>query len=460
MREVCFGDLRPVSVLTLVQYDEHWRDPSQTSIMWLGLLFSILGITMLAYHQYGEPPEYEGISEALFQLYRVRTAQCLQSGDVAKCLPYTVETLRFNATAELNRKDDNRRGLWIMTGVVVRAAVNMGYHREPSSTISALQAEYRRRTWLSVINMDDMASFIGGFPRMRSALYSDAMEPRNLHEWELSEDMSSLPLSRPLTEPTSMTYLIVKGRLLHAIGRISDFNCAPTLGLYETVLEIDRAVCEAYESFPPHMKIAPIDDRGSTGELTMAGFPNLSLLGMYHRGMCALHRRFLAKGRTDRHYQPSRDRCISSALALLNFQQHLEPAFYRFSQTRQMLTLGASILLLELELRRSVPAAEEFPDSGLLFQTLEASCTHWEGAMSLYEEAVRVHQLLSSLLSDLHPERRLESAILQHTPNPTDPYLEPLDTSAPLETPSAGFIFDETLSDMDIDWVCLYTCLF
>jgi len=56
---------------------------------------------MIVYTQQGEPPEYEGRSEALFQLYRMRTAQCLQSGDISKCFPYTVETLRFNATQEV-----------------------------------------------------------------------------------------------------------------------------------------------------------------------------------------------------------------------------------------------------------------------------------------------------------------------------------------------------------------------
>ncbi|KAH8202702.1 hypothetical protein TruAng_003188 [Truncatella angustata] len=261
------------------EYNEHWKDPSKTSPIWLGLLFSILGITMLAYHQYGEPPEFEGISESLFQLYRMRTSQCLLSGDIAKCLPYTVETLRFNATAELNRKDDNRRGLWIMTGVVVRTAVNMGYHRDPSHSpdISALQAEYRRRIWLSVISMDDMASFLGGFPRTMSAIYSNTMEPRNLHDWELFEDTTIIPPSHPLTEPTSTTYLIVKGRLFHALGRIADFNSTPNAGSYETMLEIDHVVYEAYQNFPSHMKVADIGDTSNpVGGL--ASFSNLSLL--------------------------------------------------------------------------------------------------------------------------------------------------------------------------------------
>ncbi|KAK6083227.1 fungal specific transcription factor domain-containing protein [Seiridium cupressi] len=233
------------------EYDEHWRDPSRTSFMWLGLLFSILGITMLAYHQYGEPTESEGMAESLFQLYRIRTAQCLLSGDIAKCLPYTVETLRFNATAELNRKDDNRRGLWMMTGVVVRAAINMGYHREPSlsSGISVIQAEYRRRIWLSVTSMDDMASLLGGFPRMMSAVYSDTKEPHNLLDSELSQHTTSLPPSRPLTEETPMTYLIIKTRMFRVLGRVPDFHSAPSLGSYDTVLDIDQALHEIYQNF-------------------------------------------------------------------------------------------------------------------------------------------------------------------------------------------------------------------
>lgn len=107
------------------ELNDHWEDPSRANFIWLGLLFAVLGIAMLAYHQHGEPLEYEGLSDSLFRLYRTRTAQCLLRGDISRCLPYTVETLRLNALAELNRKDDSRRALYITTGVIVRAAINM-----------------------------------------------------------------------------------------------------------------------------------------------------------------------------------------------------------------------------------------------------------------------------------------------------------------------------------------------
>jgi hypothetical protein len=92
--------------------------------MWLGLLFSILNIVMLSFRQFNnEPPEYEGIAESLFELYRIRTAQCLIVGDITKCLPHTLETLIHYAIAEHSRKIDNARGLWLMAGMIVRAAV-------------------------------------------------------------------------------------------------------------------------------------------------------------------------------------------------------------------------------------------------------------------------------------------------------------------------------------------------
>jgi hypothetical protein len=407
---------------------------------------------MLSYHQFDEPPEYEGISESLFQLYRLRTAQCLIIGDIAKCLPYTLETLRFNATAELNRKDDNSRGLWIMTGVIVRAAINMGYHRDPSqsSSISILQAEYRRRVWLSVIGMDYMASFLVGFPRMMPAIYSDTMEPRNLHDWELSDDTTVLPPSRPPTEPTPATYMIVKGRLFRALGRITDFKNTPSLGCYVTVLEIDNSLYEAYQNFPPHMKV--YGGRGDFNSFeNKSDFSNLQLESMYHQGMCTLHRKFIAKGRLDLQYNLSRDRCISSALALLDYQHILEPSWYKFSQTRQTLTLAAMILFLELEHRRRGPDMDTYSDSGALLQALEKSCALWEDAKSSCDEAWRVYQILAGMLSSFQTVAGTSSSQTQ-TSEPLfefpglSPQFQPINGSLSLEKDL--FVMS---NEMDID---------
>jgi hypothetical protein len=98
--------------------------------MWLGLLFSIFDITMLAYHQFDEePPEYEGISKSLSELYRLRTIQCLLMADIAKCAANTLETLICHVIAEYSRSGDGETGIWMIVGLIVRAALQMGYHR-------------------------------------------------------------------------------------------------------------------------------------------------------------------------------------------------------------------------------------------------------------------------------------------------------------------------------------------
>jgi hypothetical protein len=413
---------------------------------------------MLSYHQFEEPSEYEGISESLFQLYRLRTAQCLIIGDIAKCLPYTLETLRFNATAELNRQDDNSRNLWIMTGVIVRAAINMGYHRDPSqlSSLPVLQSEYRRRVWNAVTHMDDLASFLVGFPRMMAAIYSDTKEPRNIHDWELTEETTVLPPSRPLTEPTSATYVIVKGRIAHALGRITDFNNLPSLGSYDTVLNLDKSLYESYQNIPPHIKV-----HQGKGELnsfnSQSGISGLQLESLYHKGMCTLHRKFVAKARLDPQYKLSRDRCLSSALAILDFQHLLGPPWYKFSGVRQMLAFAAMILFLELERGRGSPDLNTPFDCAALLHALEKSCALWSEAKGSCEEAYGVYQILTGMLSSFQTPSGSRYSPTSGSPDPPfetpglSPHFQTINRSGSMEKD----MFRMPNNEMDIDWVRL-----
>lgn len=418
---------------------------------------------MLAYQQFGEPPDYEGMSESLVQLYRLRTAQCLIIGDMAKCLPYTIEALRLYATAELNRRDDNSRGLWIMTGVIVRAAINMGYHRDPSQSpcITPLQAEYRRRVWISVTEMDDMASFVVGFPRMVSGNFADTTEPRNLYDWELSEDLNVLPPSRPMREVTPVAYLILKTRLFRALGSITDFNNIPTQGPYEQILNIDNNLTKAYQDLPADLRM-----HGQQWEYTVSGKKatgsNMQLELLYHQGMCQLHRRFIAKGRMDPQYHHSRERCISSALTLLKFQHIMEPFWYNFSRARKTIMLSAMILFLELECRRKTPDANVVsPDTEELLQALSISCALWEKAQTICDDAQKTRKILSGMLSSF--KTSVDSSSPSQQPETPRPLFEfpPMSSSLQPQPGNVNFSDDKDWlsmsNDMNIDWVSLFS---
>ncbi|EPE32875.1 hypothetical protein GLAREA_05887 [Glarea lozoyensis ATCC 20868] len=438
------------------QYEEHWNNPSDTSVMWIGLLFSILAVTMLSYHLAGnEPPEYKGSSRVLYEQYRMRTAQCLMKGDIAKCLPYTLETLLLNTTAELARHDDNSRGLWMMTGVVIRAAINMGYHRDPSqiASISVMQAEYRRRIWLGIVGKDCIASFLAGFPSMMPRVYADTLEPRNLYDWELTPDTTELPESRPLTEWTPVTYLIAKGRLLNVLAGISDLNNELLSTDYDKVVELDDQLRETYQQLPPNMLGVVIDSESQSKAASELSAVQMKFL--YHRAMCALHRRYVNRGRLEARFKLSRDRCVSSALELLA-QQELFHRFalipgslfvwYNLSHARHDFILAGMILSLELDHQRRCPAVDGPPNFNVLKKALTRSCAIWNEVRNSSSDAKRTYQTLSDML--------LTFEVVNSTPKPSSVGGSELYAQS-------GCLTEEKLpepqnwefsNDMDIDW--------
>lgn len=48
------------------QLQSHWQDPSSTSIVWLGLLYSVMTLAMQSYNKIGdEPIEWKGMQTKL-----------------------------------------------------------------------------------------------------------------------------------------------------------------------------------------------------------------------------------------------------------------------------------------------------------------------------------------------------------------------------------------------------------
>lgn len=109
----------------------HWQDPSKSPIMWLGLLYSVLSLAMLSYYKVGdEPPEWKGRTLELAAEYRLRTVQCLITGDYTRPAEYTVETMMLYVFGEYSSRWDADVGLWLITSLAVRIAFRMGYHRD------------------------------------------------------------------------------------------------------------------------------------------------------------------------------------------------------------------------------------------------------------------------------------------------------------------------------------------
>ncbi|KUJ11858.1 uncharacterized protein LY89DRAFT_214223 [Mollisia scopiformis] len=444
------------------QYREHLAAPDKTPIMWLGLFFAVLSQIMLSYNLSGdEPPEYEGISASLSQLYRVKAAQSLAMGDISTCKPYTVETLIYSIMCEWGRNGQGDARVWLMVGILVRVALQMGYHRDPSQypEITVFQGEMRRRVWCFVHRTDSLTAFLCGQTCSIRELSHDTRQPANLYDWELSEDMTELPPSRPIIEPTPVSYLIVKGNILLVLGKV--VNLLNDLGHYpyDRILELDTELERTFQDTPAYWKLQDFNDVDNESPSLVNRRIQLDFL--YNQGMCVLHRKFFAQGRLDARFERSYTRCRDSAIALLA-QQHflftqaqvkgslIARHWYRVSYTSHSFILATMILVLDIRHRRAEARAKDI----FIKCTLEANaCMALQNACVIWKqkadekdsaEAVKVYQVLSNMLNTLGfgeyaamPGTK-QVVIVPELAQPEDIYNPGISFAPPL--------------DMDIDW--------
>lgn len=303
------------------QYNEHWTDPSKTSIVWIAMLFAMMRLAMLSYGREGdEPPEFRGKCQDLASNFRTQMAHCLITADYTKPHNHIIETLIFHLHAEYTGNRDAEASVWVLVGMIARLAMRMGYHRDAKlfPNLSPFQGEMRRRIWSFVRSADLLFSFQVALPSMIRIGDSDSDLPRNIYDDEFDEDSTTLPPSRPASEATPVSYMIAKGRLSLGFGRVlEEINGVNRKG-YDEVLKIDRGLRDIYESLPEHLKLRPMSEQTLAPiSLIMARF---SLATVYHKSQCVLHRRFVRLARNNNRYTHSRRTCLDSAMQLLSYQ--------------------------------------------------------------------------------------------------------------------------------------------
>ncbi|OAX83505.1 hypothetical protein ACJ72_02120 [Emergomyces africanus] len=409
----------------LKQYEAHWENPEKTSVAWLGLLFSMLWMTIQSeIESPTEAAQYMGVGEALADLYRARTAQCLMHASIVRSEPHVIETMCFQALAEYMRRKDIESGVWMALGQIVRAAMRMGFHRDPShypKAFSPFQGEMRRRIWAFICQADHVCSFHIGLPSMISSAISDTEMPSNLHDWELVEDMAKLPPSRPMSELTGITYMVTKSKILQTVGRIGEFLYNTKQMSYDRVRQLDEELFYVVRDIPEEFRMTSWE--AAEAEPLFKTMQRVHVGILYSEGMCALHRKYIASARTDQKFSLSRQRCIQSAIALLELQAGLQKLLrpgHRLEQSRWCLAPVANssfrlaIMIVCLDLQQGGDAQ---PDSiaaddiliGISrverMKKIEDAWNTWVNLGDTTEEGVKFHQVFAVVLQKLRSER-------------------------------------------------------
>ena len=310
----------------LNEYEHFWDDQEQTAVLWIGLLFGIMCLAVLQ-QQFGfelQEMQNNADSRRLAQSYCTKISQCLVLGNYTKPAPYSIETLLLYMHVERLQSKDSETGIWILLGITLRLALRMGYHRDASHfpRLSPFHAEMRRRVWCVLFMMDAGASAQFGLPRMVPASQSNTIEPRNLLDEDIQEDMLELPSARPESVRTPVQYFVSKNKLISISCTISELKALTQPPQYAEIVRLDQVLHSTYDSIPPSLAMRPMSKSITDDPSVIVQRIFVALI--FYKTKCTLHRPYLISAKADKRYTYSRTACIEAALEILHIQQILD----------------------------------------------------------------------------------------------------------------------------------------
>jgi hypothetical protein len=409
------------------EYDNHWLNPDETPVIWLGLVFSMMCIALQSYTRAGdEPPEYHNKSWEMSKEYRDLTAQCLVMADITQPIMGMLETLILHVHAEYARSRDAEVGILISTGIIVRLAMRMGLHRDPGPYpgISVFQGEMRRRVWAAVRSIDLLFSAQAGLPPIVRPRDTNTEIPRNIYDDELVEDMKILPPSRPESEATPTLFMINRTRLIYKLGEAVEVTDTLTCASYEEIMKLDAEARELHDNISPHLKMRSMDEAArDPSTLIMQRF-TLDLL--YLKIICVLHRKFLAYARVHSRFSYSRTAVIDASMKLLQHQATLHRECQPGGRLRNVKWFISSLTTVDFLLAAMIIASDLYhtircgrqsrpSDTNMhlwssekideMLDAMETAVNIWEGLKDASMEAYKAHATLSVMLNQLKADR-------------------------------------------------------
>ncbi|KAF2019902.1 hypothetical protein BU24DRAFT_129030 [Aaosphaeria arxii CBS 175.79] len=405
------------------QYDQHWANPTETPIIWLGLVYAMMCIALQSYSRAGdEPPEYRNKTWEMSGEYRTLTAQCLVMADITQPIMNMLETLILHIYADYARSRDAEVGILISTGIIVRLAMRMGLHRDagPYAGINEFQGEMRRRVWASIRSMDLLFSAQAGMPPIVRPRDTNTEIPRNIYDDELYEDIKVLPPSRPETEATPTLFLINRTRLVYKLGEAIELTESLTCSSYEEVTKMDEQARTIHAQVSPQLTMRSMDESArDPSTLIMQRF-TLDLL--FLKIIIVLHRKYLPAARVNARFTYSRKASIDAAMIMLQHQATLhrecQPGgrlrsvkWFISSLTSNDFLIAGMIVASDLyHMARVERSGRSPPGDGYawsrercqeMLDAIETAVGIWEGLKDGSMEAYKAHTTLTVMLTQL-----------------------------------------------------------
>ncbi len=249
----------------------------------------------------------------------------------------------------------------------------------------------------------------------------DTQLPHNIFDEEFGPDTKVLPPSRPNSEPTPISYMIVKIKLCLELGNILQAtNRVGKQVHYDEILRLDAKLRDVKAEVPPHLKLQPLEGSHDPLTLIIARF-NVDILAQ--KIMCLLHRKFLSRARQNPRYAHSRRTAIEASMEMLRHLQVLhresQPQgrlrsikWYVTSIATKDFLLPAMLIALDMHFDNVAERSGERQDSQTMFfwtvdqrqemiTILEQTKEIWEGLADGSVEAFKAHNIVRIVLEKI-----------------------------------------------------------
>lgn len=427
-------------------YQSFWIAPLTVPVLWASIMFSVFHASATSL----------GASATPWNKHAIGAAHCLAIGKHHQPRPYVVEALLLFAQTKCFSQMDVTPDIGSLLGLATRAAIRMGYHRDPARLpISIFEKEMRRRVWSALLQLELLISFQLGLPSSILPGSHDTNIPVNLQDADLEEDAVAMPPARPETEETDIMFYIAKHRLSNTFERIHQHVSTLAIGdAYDRVLVdgLDTEMRQKYLALPLQYRQKPVSQSVfDSPTLIIARFcVNL----IYEKCLCVLHRPYVAAGR--------RESVLACYTASSNIIAQIVDAYYEFQPGGQVemqrwfmsaitwhdLLLGATALCLVLCSARR---------HGLLVDV------DVRGSVELLERARAVLARHSAQSRDTYQVEGVVKTVLARFDQVaafSGPASAPVsnDTSAPTTNGSSQALFDDAMGPgMDLGWLSTFS---
>jgi hypothetical protein len=375
----------------MCQYEEIWSNNNPEICNSSSIIPQLTVVMTMAYHMDDAIPDSDDLVHRTY--LKGAAINLIQAwlNELSRKQRTELSTLQVETLLLLSRslRHLHPEKLWSSTGALVRSAMVMGLHMNPTGVtgVSPYQVEMRRRLWATILEIDLQASMMAGMPLVVPSLDSYNLVPANLNDVDFNESSTKLPTSRPLNNLTDSLYQVCLATSLpHRLKALSLVQrSAPNT---EEVVELGQKVEECLSRKPSvlslrHNSVAPIDEGALLHRMLLDLYLRRPLLCLYKPLLLADQKDHATFTEVQRH-------CLTSSLTVLSYQDLYTPNaltsvgsiplpqqdfFYRCCKTDMIwaaLTICQHIKLLRQGASADPPVETEIGyDNKFLIKTVE-----------------------------------------------------------------------------------------